>query len=91
VEATLAVPPTPLLLAPHHGSASSTSEALLRAASPAWVWVSVGENRYGHPAASVLDRVEAHGAAWRTTRAEGALRSPFPVPAPVPAPPNPER
>jgi len=93
VEATLAVPPTPLLLAPHHGSASSTSEALLRAARPAWVWVSVGENRYGHPAPGVLARIEAHGAAWRTTRAEGALRSPFPVPvpAPEPAPPNPER
>ncbi len=83
VEARLAVPPTPLLLAPHHGSASSTSEALLRAAQPAWAWVSVGENRYGHPAASVLERLAAHGVAVRTTRAEGALRSPFPPPAPV--------
>jgi competence protein ComEC len=81
VEARLAVPPTPLLLAPHHGSASSTSEALLRAAQPAWAWVSVGENRYGHPAASVLERLAAHGVAVRTTRAEGALRSPFPPPA----------
>jgi len=47
----------------------------------------VGENRYGHPAPSVLARVEAHGATWRTTRAEGALRSSFPVPVP----PNPDR
>jgi len=86
VEARLAVPPTPLLLAPHHGSASSTSEALLRAARPAWAWVSVGENRYGHPAASVLERLAAHGVAVRTTRAEGALRSPFPPP-PAPAGP----
>ncbi|MBW6457112.1 MAG: ComEC/Rec2 family competence protein, partial [Trueperaceae bacterium] len=84
VEARLAVPPTPLLLAPHHGSASSTSEALLRAAQPSWAWVSVGENRYGHPAASVLERLAAHGVAVRTTRAEGALRATFPLPpAPV--------
>jgi competence protein ComEC len=82
VEARLAVPPTPLLLAPHHGSASSTSDALLRAAQPAWAWVSAGENRYGHPAASVLERLAAHGVAVRTTRAEGALRTPFPVPPP---------
>jgi competence protein ComEC len=86
VEARLAIPPTPLLLAPHHGSASSTSEALLRAARPAWAWVSVGENRYGHPAASVLERLAAHGVAVRTTRAEGALRAPFPL-----APPPTER
>jgi len=82
VEARLPVPPTPLLLAPHHGSASSTSDALLRAAQPAWAWVSVGDNRYGHPAPSVLARLAAHGVVVRTTRAEGALRAPFPVPAP---------
>jgi competence protein ComEC len=82
VEAGLPVPPTPLLLAPHHGSSSSTSDALLRAARPAWGWVSVGDNRYGHPAPSVLARLAAHGVAVRTTRAEGALRTPYPVPAP---------
>jgi competence protein ComEC len=82
VEARLAIAPTPLLLAPHHGSASSTSEALLRAAQPAWAWVSAGENRYGHPAAAVLERLAAHGVAVRTTLAEGALRAPFPPPPP---------
>jgi competence protein ComEC len=82
VEARLPVPPTPLLLAPHHGSASSTSDPLLRAARPAWAWVSVGENRYGHPAPSVMARLAAHGVAVRTTRSEGALRMPYPVPAP---------
>jgi competence protein ComEC len=78
VEARLAVPATPLLLTPHHGSASSTSEALLRAARPEVAWISVGENRYGHPAASVLARLAAHGVAVRTTRGEGALRTPLP-------------
>ena len=84
VEARLPVPPTPVLLAPHHGSAGSTSEALLRAAQPTWAFVSVGENRYGHPAPTVLRRLAAHGVAVRTTRAEGALRVPFPPPAAVP-------
>jgi competence protein ComEC len=84
VEERLAIPPTPILLAPHHGSASSTSEALLRAAQPTWAWVSVGENRYGHPAASVLERLAAHGVEVRTTLAEGALRTPLPPPAPRP-------
>ena len=80
VEGRLAIPPTPILLAPHHGSASSTSEELLRAAQPNVVWISVGENRYGHPAASVMARLQAHGLPVRTTRAEGALRSPLPPP-----------
>lgn len=81
VEATLAVPPTPILLAPHHGSGNSTSAALLRAAQPEWGWISVGTNRYGHPAGSVLTRLAAHGVTVRTTLAEGALRSPLPPPA----------
>jgi competence protein ComEC len=82
VEGRLAIPPTPILLAPHHGSASSTSEALLRAAQPQVAWISVGENRYGHPAPSVLARLQAHRVPVRTTRGEGALRSPLPPPPP---------
>ncbi|MFN2321331.1 MAG: ComEC/Rec2 family competence protein [Trueperaceae bacterium] len=80
VEAELAVPPTPVLLAPHHGSASSTSEALLRSAQPRLALVSVGSNRYGHPSPKVLDRLMAAGATVRTTLAEGALRVPYPAP-----------
>jgi len=74
VEAELPLPPTPLLLAPHHGSATSTSAALLRAAQPRLVLVSVGRNRYGHPAAAVVERIEAHGAALVSTLQHGALR-----------------
>ncbi len=80
VEADLPVPPTPVLLAPHHGSASSTSEALLRAAQPRLALVSVGSNRYGHPSPAVLERLRAAGATVRTTLAEGALRVPYPAP-----------
>lgn len=80
VEADLPVPPTPVLLAPHHGSASSTSAVLLAAARPRWVLVSVGVNRYGHPAPAVLERIAAAGATARLTREEGALRVPYPPP-----------
>lgn len=75
VERDLAVPPTPLLLAPHHGSATSTGSDLLRAAQPEVVVVSVGRNRYGHPAASVVQRLTAAGVPFLTTLDHGALRS----------------
>lgn len=43
----------------HHGSKTSTSAALLTATSPAAAIISAGENnRYGHPHASVLERLE---------------------------------
>lgn len=74
VERDLPVPPTPLLLAPHHGSATSSSEALLRAARPQVALASVGVNRYGHPAASVVARYAEHGVPLVTTRDHGALR-----------------
>ncbi|MDF1524141.1 MAG: MBL fold metallo-hydrolase, partial [Trueperaceae bacterium] len=80
VEATLPVPPTPVLLAPHHGSASSSSGALLRAARPRLAVVSVGVNRYGHPSPTVLARFEEAGVRVRTTREEGAVRVPYPPP-----------
>ncbi len=53
-----------LLVAGHHGAASSTSEALLRQTQPETVLISVGAgNRYGHPADETLDRISAFGAA----------------------------
>ncbi|HEX6134483.1 MAG TPA: DNA internalization-related competence protein ComEC/Rec2 [Longimicrobiales bacterium] len=45
----------------HHGSATSTGEALLRAARPSVALLSVGRNnRYGHPSRGVLRRLENH-------------------------------
>ncbi len=75
VERDLPVPPTPLLLAPHHGSATSTGADLLRAAQPRVVLISVGRNRYGHPAADVLARLETAGVPVVATRDHGALRA----------------
>lgn len=73
-EREFAIPPTPLLVAPHHGSGHSTSARLLAGATPETVAVSVGTNRYGHPSVDVLERVRAVGAAIRRTDEEGALR-----------------
>lgn len=43
----------------HHGSKTSTSEALLGFASPAMAVISAGkDNRYGHPHQEVLDRLK---------------------------------
>ncbi len=51
-----------LMLAPHHGSRTSSSEAWLDAVQPRWTLVQSGHlNRYGHPAAEVLARYRAHG------------------------------
>jgi competence protein ComEC len=74
VEARLAIPPAEVLVAPHHGSPHSTSAALLRAAGPRVVAVSVGSNRYGHPAPEVLRRIREAGAGLRRTDRDGAIR-----------------
>ncbi|HSV45547.1 MAG TPA: MBL fold metallo-hydrolase, partial [Ramlibacter sp.] len=53
-----------LLLVPHHGSKTSSSEAFLAAVQPRWAVVQAGyRNRFGHPAAPVVARYQAHGSA----------------------------
>ena len=61
-------------LASHHGSEGSSSEAFMRAVSPAAVVVSAGAgNSYGHPTRTVLDRVKACGAALYRTDLQGTI------------------
>jgi competence protein ComEC len=57
-----------VLLAPHHGSGTSSTEAFLAAVGPAVGIFQVGyRNRYKHPKQTVWDRYGAHGIArWRT-------------------------
>ena len=55
------LPRLEILIAGHHGAASSTSAELLAATHPAIVAVSVGENPYGHPAEELLERLAACG------------------------------
>lgn len=55
----------------HHGSNSSTSEALLAAVKPKIAVISVGkDNKYGHPTAAVWERLDRYGAdIYRTDEA----------------------
>jgi competence protein ComEC len=51
-----------VLIAPHHGSRTSSSAALLDAVRPSLVVVQAGyRNRFGHPAAEVLERYRERG------------------------------
>lgn len=53
----------------HHGSASSSNEGFLEETRPEIVIISVGDNDYGHPAPSTLQRLESIGATiYRTDR-----------------------
>ncbi len=62
-----------LLLAPHHGSRTSTGADLLAWARPRIVLVSAGAgNRFGFPHPSVMGRIQAAGAAaWSTSECGG--------------------
>jgi competence protein ComEC len=63
-----------ILKAAHHGSATSTSAEFLRAARPSAVIFSAGrDNRFGHPAAAVLTRVQASRAQIFRTDQDGAI------------------
>ncbi len=48
---------TEVLKAAHHGSNSSTGEAIIEVATPVYSIISVGDNSYGHPHGDVLDRL----------------------------------
>lgn len=67
------LPDLEVLAAGHHGSAHSTSPALLSATAPDIALISVGENGYGHPDPSVLDRLSAAGAAIYRTDVQGTV------------------
>lgn len=55
------LPDIELLFAGHHGSKSSTSEALLLATAPDSAVISCGYNAYGHPSWETLERLGAAG------------------------------
>ncbi|MBS1241737.1 MAG: hypothetical protein H6R40_1164, partial [Gemmatimonadetes bacterium] len=62
-----------VLKAGHHGSRTATGPEWLAELAPSAVVVSVGRNRYGHPATATLARIAAVRAAlWRTDR-EGTV------------------
>lgn len=60
---------------PHHGSRTSSSEAWLKWARPSVAIVSAGSsNRFGHPAADVLERYRAAGVLILRTDEDGAVQ-----------------
>jgi competence protein ComEC len=63
-----------LLVAPHHGSQSSSTLSFLAAVRPRYVLVSAGyRSQFGHPAPQVAQRYEAQGIALWNTALAGAL------------------
>ena len=68
------IPQVDLLVAGHHGSAGSTTSALLEAASPQIALISVGEdNRYGHPSDKVIGRLQEAGCEIYRTDIHGTI------------------
>ena len=63
-----------VLMAPHHGSKTSSSEELLNAVQPKLVVIQAGyRNRFGHPALPVLARLQGHGIQFASSPDCGAL------------------
>ena len=63
-----------LLLAPHHGSRSSSSQAFIEAVDPEIVVHSAGwRHRFGHPHHEVVARYESVGARQLCTADDGAI------------------
>ena len=72
-----------VLLVPHHGSKTSSTQAFIAAVAPRWAWVQAGyRNRFGHPAPEVVARYRAQGIAvvdsahcgamhWHSAQAQG--------------------
>lgn len=64
-----------ILTAPHHGSSTSSSQALIDAVRPAWVLISAANgNRFGFPRADVLDRYAKAGIPALNTAQCGGIR-----------------
>lgn len=71
---TAALPELDVLVAGHHGSKHSTGALLLEATKPKYVLISVGQdNRYGHPNAEVLGRLEQYGCKVFRTDLHGTI------------------
>jgi competence protein ComEC len=64
-----------ILVAPHHGSKSSSSEPFIVAVAPRWVLFPLGyRNRYGFPHPSVSERYRQRGITMLTSSESGAIR-----------------
>jgi competence protein ComEC len=55
----------------HHGSAYSTTLDFLDMVKPKIAYISVGKNKYGHPAPSTIERLEDAGVTIYRTDSDG--------------------
>ena len=63
-----------VLVVPHHGSRTSSSEPFIAAVSPRWAVIPVGyRSRFGHPHPEVLERYRAAGVDIVRTDLQGAV------------------
>lgn len=65
--------PVEVLKIAHHGSKASTSDELLLSTKPQLAVISVGENKFGHPTAEVLEKLTCFGISYLRTDKEGTV------------------
>lgn len=76
-----------IVVAPHHGSSTSSGEAFVRAVSPDWALFSTGHgNRYGFPRPEVVERWRAIGAKTLDSARDGAIQMRLGVSGAAPEP-----
>lgn len=64
-----------LLIAPHHGSKTSSTQAFLAQVKPKWIFIPAGyKNRYHFPHAKVLQRYQQQESRWFSNANSGALQ-----------------
>ncbi|MBI3184744.1 MAG: DNA internalization-related competence protein ComEC/Rec2 [Myxococcales bacterium] len=73
-EEALPLSPVTVLKAPHHGSRTSSSPALVETTRPRYVVFCVGRGRFGLPHQEVVDRYQEAGAECLRTDLHGAIR-----------------
>lgn len=68
------IPKLTAIVAGHHGSKHSTTDALLDATNPEYAFISVGDgNQYDHPSNQVIDRLVRHGCGIYRTDHSGTI------------------
>ncbi|MFM1991512.1 MAG: putative competence protein ComA [Pseudomonadota bacterium] len=64
-----------VLLVPHHGSRTSSTEAFVDAVAPRWAVVQAAyRSRFGHPHPAVVERYDRRGIALLRSDADGAVQ-----------------
>ena len=67
-----------VLIAPHHGSQTSSSHSFLESVRPQWILVPAGHlNRYRHPSRKVTSRYDSKNIPWWTSGNSGAISVTF--------------